>query len=294
MVGSMPENAVFLGSIKMDALLKDEDLKETLGEGLKSQDEETGADVQAFLSGEDYGIDPKSIKDMVFFGTGSAIPGGDDEEETDAGVLVSVKYDKEKVAAALNKQSDSPMTAQPYKEIDVRASADGKNAIGFLAEDLIVVGNMKMVHAVIDVRKGDAKALSGALPAKFNSLGSPMVKLAAVLTPELLSGLGDPSGSALPINTDFLTQISGMSLTMDKSGDTLNFALHLDYPTVDLSKRASDAIGGLVSLFKSGDPEGSANKVLESLKVQAKGNTTEITGKFKSADLKKLNESLPD
>lgn len=290
MVGSVPENAVFLGSLKLDAVLKDADLRAALSESMKSQDEDKGANIQSFLSGEDYGIDPASIKDIVFFGTDDALPGSDDDDN-DAGVLISVKYEKEKVAAALSKNSDSPLMAQPYKEIDVRASADGENAIGFLGEDLIVVGTTKMVHAVIDVRKGEAKALSGSLPAKFQSLGSPMVKLAAVLTPESLSGLGNP---ALPINTDFLTQISGMSLTLDKSGDTLNFAMKLDYPSNETAKRASDGIAGLISLFKSASTDGNAVKMLEGIKVQNNGNITEMTGKFTSAELKSLNESLPD
>ena len=289
MVGSVPENAVFLGALRLDILLKDAELQSTMGQTIKDRNETNGADIQTFLSGkDDYGIDPKGIKDIVFFGTDDVISGGDDKN---AGILVKSRYDKEKVAAALNKKSDSPLSTQPYKGADVRASADGKNAIGFLESDLIVMGSTKMVQAVIDVRKGDTKALSGTLPSKFQSLGSPMIKLAAVLTPDSLKGLGNPEESVLPINTDFLTQLSSMSLSMDKAGDSVTFALNLDYPSNETAKRASDGINGLISLFKSGSNQ---PNVLESIKVRNAGKSTEITGKLKTSELKSLSDSFSD
>lgn len=293
MLSLVPENAQFLGSLRLDELLKDEQLQNTIGQTLKDRSESKGADIQTFLSGkDDYGIDPKSIKDIVFFSTDTGVSG--DNKTEDAAVLVMGKYEKEKLANSFNKESDSPLTEQPYKNIDVRASADGKNAIGFLEDDLIVVGPAKMVHAVIDVRNGDSKPLSGALPAKFQSLGSPMLKLAAVLTPDSLKGLGDAEQSALPVNTDFLTQISGLSLSADKGGDNVTFALSLDYSSNETAKKANDGISGFVSLFKSVSNDPDLIKTLESINVRSSGKSVNISGRVKTSTIQDLNKSFND
>ncbi|MSQ32239.1 MAG: hypothetical protein EXR59_03255 [Dehalococcoidia bacterium] len=293
-LSSIPENAVFLGSLKIDALLKDAKLQSTIGETLKDRGQSNGTDIQSFLGGKaDYGIDPKDIKDVVFFGTADVI-GDTKDENKDAAVFIKGKYDKEKVAAALNTKSETPMTAQPYKDADVRATADGKNAIGFVGDDLIVVGTTKMVHAVIDIRKGDSNPLAGALPLKFQSLGSPMLKLAAVLTPDSLKSLGEPGNSALPIDTDALTQISGISLSLDKTGDSLSFALSMDYPSNETAKKASDGINGLISLFKSASNDPDVSKGLESVNVRNGGKSVEISGKLKTSTLQDLNKNFAD
>ncbi len=78
---------------------------------------------------------------------------------------------------------------------------------------MFVVGTMQPVKDVIDVKKGDAKALSGEVLDTYNKLGDALIKVAMAVPPGMAEGDLGQSASQVLGNLSAFDKVKTVGMT---------------------------------------------------------------------------------
>ena len=158
-------------------------------------------------------------------------------------------------------------------------------ALVFLEGDILVLGSVEAVKAVIDVQEGDRRRVSGAVPDALADLGHGLFSLAVEVPseeiPDLLSDLGEipflgDNGQALSAILGPLQDLEILGLAVAENGQILNLRVNLDFADEDSAASVSKFLEGILTLASGLIPDAEARDLLDSLEVSADGSRLTI------------------
>lgn len=296
----VPEGVTMAGSVHVDRLLNDTDIAALYEAAPKDEgDLLTWQELIAKAKAET-GIDLESITQAVFFGDTSD-DGGADEDRDRFALVARGRFEGAALVSALAKELGATPAKEQYKGYDLVRSGAPEDDMRFvvLSPSTLAWGSAEQVRQVIDVAKGDRKALSGALLDEYRRLGDPLVKMAMAAPPDLpqafaegmMEGGGVPEG--LPVDVEALSGLTMIAFAFDKRGQDLALDATLVMKTESAATALSDTLGGMAQLFRGLLDDERLRDELRRVTVTATGPAVTIAYKTTVPAWRSLMEDPP-
>ena len=225
------------------------------------------------------GIDFRQVSRLVFFGDVSR-----DDEFT--GLILKGTFNEAAILEVLARLAGKPSTSV-YKSRRVYGpdgDTDGLS-LGFLEGDILVLGTIEAVRAVIDVQEGDRGRVSGAVPDALDDLGRGLLSLAVEVPsedlPDQLSDLGDipffgDSSQGLSAILEPLQDLEILGLALAQNGQILILRVNLDFASEDSASSVGNVLNGILTLASGLIPDAEVRDLLENLEVSSDGSRLTI------------------
>jgi hypothetical protein len=263
-IGLVPKNANVVGHVDLSKILPDNDLTGIYDKVPKdSSYPQTFDDALAKLK-EEYNIDLKNFKEGVFFGDIS----GSKEQGNYFGVIIEGTFNKSDLIAAIQSAAGTELSTIKYKDYEIHTDELQESAIAFLSDNMLVIGAMEPVKDVIDVKKGDAKAVSGEVLDNYNKLGYALIKVAVAVPSGVAEGQLGESASQVLGDLSAFDKVKSVGMTLSKNNESVALDVKLCCADSDSAQSIEQSINGLIifaEFLTSMSENQQQNQVLDTL-----------------------------
>ena len=150
----VPAGSNLIAQVQVAEILKDGDVA-ALFEAVPNEDEEPQTfDELLSLAFEESGIDFREFSDAVLFGDIS-------RDEDYFAVIARGRFEEDQLVEAIERIGETPLTATEYKGRRVHSDQVDEDGLSLsvLGSDVLVLGAVDAVRAVVDVQEGIEAAL---------------------------------------------------------------------------------------------------------------------------------------
>ena len=252
-----------------------------------SDDQQSFEDMMDLALGET-GVDIRKFETAILFGDVS-------QEDEFVGALAKGNFEQATLLAAIENHGEMTLVSEVYKDqkIHVGGTQDTTFALGFLSDQVLLIGTVPAVKAVIDVQVGDRPPVSGKVVRSFEALGDPLFKLALVVPPEALAKLEDEMGGGfVPIAFEAVQDLDVVTLVVDRPGADLKIEARLSFTNPDSAAEIGNTIVGLLALVKLTVTDEQTQELLQKLEIAVEDGTINIRFQAPLADLKEVASGL--
>ena len=243
----IPGQANFIAKVRVAEILRDLDLGSFYDRAPKSSDDPESFDDLLDLALGETGVDIRAFETAILFGDLS-------REDEFVGALARGRFEQVTLLAALENSGKVRLVSEVYKgqEIHVGDAEDQTLALGFLSDEVLLIGTVPAVQAVIDVHVGDSQPASGKVVDSLEGLGDPLFKMAMAVPPEAMAKLEDETGdnAFVPIAFEALQDLDLVTLVVDRPGLDLKIEAQLSFTNPDSATEIGDALIGFRALAK--------------------------------------------
>ena len=291
----VPVGSNLIAQVQVAEILKDVDFAALYEAAPKEDEEPQTFDELLSLAFEESGIDFREFSDAVLFGDIS-------RDEDYFAIIARGRFEEDQLLEAIERIGETPLTATEYKGRRIHSDQVDEDGLSLsvLGSDVLVLGAVDAVRAVIDVQEGDRDRASGKVYDTFIAMGDVLVRLtlevppelsqeleqASEIIPELGGGLGE-----LPISLEAFKDLDAIGLVLDKDGETIKVEAQLSFTSEDSAADAGNVIDGLLKLARGLSPDEETKSLLDRVQVEATG--TNLTILFE-ASVSDLEELVPD
>jgi hypothetical protein len=286
----VPSDANVVAEIMVADILKDPDLVKLYNAVPKGSDTPQTFEELLASSVVETGLDVRTIRTAVVFSDSSS-------PEDYTGAVLKGRFDAEELLAALGKTSPGATeTRYKNRQVYLDRAGDSSQAFALLSKELLVAGTLPAVQRVIDVHTGDQAPLSGRVWDTFQSLGTPLFRLAAEVPSGALSGspasLGAVPGlGAMPLGAEALDSLEIVGVAVDKTGQNLKLRAQLHFRDASSADRVEGLLSGGLSLLRGLTPDPQVRDVLDQVQVKVSGARLDILLQASVSDLQALAAS---
>jgi hypothetical protein len=260
----VPKNANVVGHVDLSKILQDKDLTGIYDQVPKDPSyPQTFDDALAKLKDE-YNIDLKSLQEGIFFADIS----GSADQGNYSGVIIEGTFNKSDLIAAIQSAAGTELSTIKYKDYEIYTDELQESAIAFLSDNMLVIGAMEPVKDVIDVKKGDAKALSGEVLDTYNKLGDALIKVAVAVPSGVAEGQLGESASQILGDLSAFDKVKSVGMTLSKNNKSVALNVKLCCADSDSAQSIEQSINGLITFaqFLTGMSENQQqNQALDTL-----------------------------
>ena len=285
----IPEQANFIAKVKVGEILRDLDLYSIYDRAPKGSDDPPSFKDLLDLALGETGVDIREFETAIIFGDVS-------REDEFVGAMAKGRFEQARLLAALEEHGDIKLVSEVYKgqEIYVGDTDGLASALGFLSEEVLLIGTVPAVQAVIDVRVGDRPPASGKLFDSYAALGDPLFKMALVVPPEALAKLEEEMGGGgfVPIAFEAVRDLEVMTLVVDRPGVDLKIEAQLRFINPDSAAEIGNTLIGFLALAKGFSPDEQTRELLEKLEIGVEAGTINIRFQAPLADLMEVASEL--
>jgi hypothetical protein len=263
-IGLVPKKANMVGQVSLSKILQDNDLWGIYNNNYKYAPQ-TFDDARTIFE-DDFNMDLKSFQQGIVFADVSQPSDG----STYWGVIVEGTFNKNDLIKAIRSWPISWRTIK-YKDYDIYTYEPYKaedNVFAFLSDNMLVIGTMQPVKDVIDVKKGDAKALSGELLDTYNKLGNALIKVAMAVPPNVGEGKLGESATRYLGDLSAFDKVKSVGMTLSKNDKSVALDVKLCCTDSDSAQSIEQTINGLITFaqFLTGMSENQQqNQALDTL-----------------------------
>jgi len=239
----VPNKANLVGLIEITGILQDKNLTgiyDTIPKGTSYP--QSFYDALSKLKDE-YNIDLMGFQEGLFFAEVS----GSEDQGNYSGVIVEGTYNKSDLIAAIQSAAGTELSTINYKDYEIYADELQESAIAFLSENMLVIGAIEPVKDVIDVKKGDAKALGGEVLDSYNKLGDALIKVAVAVPPGVTEGQLGESASQYLGDLSAFDNVESVGMTVSKNDRSVTIDLKLCCVDNDSAQSIEQTIDGLIT-----------------------------------------------
>ena len=286
----IPQQANFIAKVQVGQILRDLDLASFYEGAPKGSDDPQGFEDLLDLALGESGVDFRELETAIIFGDVS-------QEDEFFGAMAKGRFEQAKLLAALAEYGEMELVPEFYKgqEIHIGLTEDQTLALGFLSDEVLLIGTVPAVRAVIDVKVGDSQPASGKVVRSYEALGDPLFKMALAVPPEALAQLEDEMGDGfIPIAFEAAQDLDLVTLVVDRLGADLIIKAQLGFTNPDSAAEIGNAIIGLLALAKLFVPDEEAQELLLKLEIAVEDSTINIRFQAPLADLKEVASGLGD
>ncbi len=253
-IGLVPAKANMVGQADLSRILQDDDLWRIYYNSVNEHDKtapRTFEDARAYFN-EEVNLDLKDLQQGVAFADVSQ----PDEAVVYWGAIVKGAFNKDNLIEAILSQDSGSWRIIKYKGYEIYTyQVEGKNepkdnVFSFLSANLFVVGTMQPVKDVIDVKEGDAKALSGEVLDTYNKLSDALIKVAVAVPAGMAEGDLGQSASEVLGDLSAFDKVESVGMTLSKNNESVALDMKLCCADSDSAQSIEQSINGMITLVK--------------------------------------------
>ena len=289
----VPASASLIAKFQVAKALEDVDF-EALFEAIPKDDgdPQTLDELLGQITGKT-GIDVSQFSSAVLFGDVSEIG-------EDLGLVAAGSFDEDALVAAIEKEGEASLTETEYKGHRIHVDEDEDLALSVLGSDTLVLGTPSAVRSVINVRVGDGDGATGRVYDVFADMGDVLFRLAVQVPPEAsrqldeASPFGDLPFGDFPLDLGVFRDIEIVGATFDKGGEAFTAIAQVDFTSESSASAASDAVDGLLKLWRGLSSDEELRDLLEKVEVSVDKKRVTVRLEVGVSDLEELIDSLED
>ncbi len=297
LIGLVPQKANVVGKIDLKSIMEDKDLTDLYDEAEKDSDQpQTFKDALAQLKDE-YDIDLKSFHEGVVF---MDVSESSDEVEY-FGFIIQGTFDKDDLIAAIQSGTETELTKINYKDYDLYYDEAEDMELAFLTDNVFAIGTMQTVKDVIDVKQGDAEALSGDMLDTYNKLGDGLIKVAMAMPRNMMDRELGESESQFPGDLSAFDDIESIGMVLSKDNELVALNTKLCCADIDSANIIEDSISILISymgliIAMSDKPEENQalSSLLDKIDVAKSGSCVDVGLEIALSDIEGLVKDFKD
>ena len=244
-IGLVPKKANLVGQVDLSKILQDKDLTGIYDKVPKNSSYPQTFDDALTQLKDQYNIDLNNFQEGLFFADVS----GSTDQGNYTGVIVEGTFNKSDLIAAIQSAADVQLSTIKYKDYEIYTDELEETAIAFLGNTTFVIGEMQPVKDVIDVKKGDAAALSGEVLDTYNKLGGALIKVAMAVPPGVAEGDLGQSASQVLGNLSAFDKVKTVGMTLSKGNSSVALNVKLCCADSDSAQSIEDSINGLIGFM---------------------------------------------
>ncbi len=195
---------------------------------------------------DEYNIDLMGFQEGLFFAEVS----GSGDQGNYSGVIIEGTFNESDLISAIQSVSGTELSTITYKDYKIYTDELQESAIAFLNANTLVIGEMQPVKDVIDVKVGDAEALSGEVLDTYNQLGNALIKLAIAVPPGVAEGQLGQSASQLLGNLSAFDNVKTVGVTLSTNDSSVVLNLRLCCADSDSAQSIEQTFNGLITSAK--------------------------------------------
>ncbi len=242
----VPEGVTILGQVQVGKVLADQDLRNAYNQWKKEPDQPQTVDDALKMVVEKTGLDINTFSQALLFGDTNNIS----SSASYAAFIIEGTFDAAKFISSMEAKSSEKFTTASYKGYKLYTNQDQKFAVTFLSNKILLFGTPKAVQDIIDVRKGDRKAVSGAILDTYNKLGNAMCRFAVIMPESARKSMAEQSVPGSPISTKTFANMDVLGLALDKQLAAVTVKIDSHFIDTTSAQDARDTLIGAVFLFK--------------------------------------------
>src|SRR4030043_556977 len=251
-VSLVPEGANLLGQIDLNKILTDEEITELYDKASKEPNDPQNFEEALDKLKDEYNIDLMEFSTITFFSNTSEFEGEDSIDNI--ALIVEGTFDKGDLLDAIEdiaEKAGVELEPYDYKGYDVYTVEDEGCAIVFLSDNMLAFGLQVWIEDVIDVAKGDGKALSGVVLDTYNDLDEALLKVAVgtVSSGEADGKLPEEVGKLLGDLSAF-ENMKTVGITLGRENRSLALDMKLCAADSDSAEAIEQATEGMLTFFK--------------------------------------------
>jgi hypothetical protein len=244
-IGLVPKKANMVGQADLSKILQDKDLTGIYDKVPKNATYPQTFDDALTKLKDQYNIDLNSFQEGVLFADVSQSM----EQGNYSGAIVKGTFNKNDLIAAIQSGSDTVWSTIKYKDYDIYTDEAQETAFAFLSDNMFVMGTMQPVKDVIDVKKGDAKALNGEVLDTYNKLGDALIRVAVAVPAGMAEGNLGQSASQVLGNLSAFDKVKTVGMTVSKNDESVALNVKLCCADSDSAQSIEDSINGLIGFM---------------------------------------------
>ena len=286
----IPQQANFIAKVRVGEILRDLDFYSFYDRAPKGSGDPPSLEDLLDLALGETGVDLREFESAIIFGDVS-------REDEFVGAMAKGRFEQATLLAALEEHGEIKLVSKVYKgqEIHVGDTGGRPLALGFLSDQVLLIGTVPAVQAVIDVRVGDQPPASGKVVDRLERLGDPLFKMALAVPPEALAKLQEEMGDGagfMPIAFEAVRDLEVVTLVVDRPGADLKIEAQLNFTNLDSAAEIGNTLIGFLALAKGFSPDVQTQELLQKLEIAVEGGTINIRFQAPLADLKEVASGL--
>jgi hypothetical protein len=247
----VPKNANVVGHVDLSKILQDNDLTGIYDKVPKDSSYPQTFDDALSEAKDKLGIDPRDFDEIVLFSDTSEATGED--STANFALIVKGTFNKSDLLNAIEtaaEEAEVQLDTTDYKGYEIYTVADEESAFVFLSNTMLAFGPTEWVKDVVDVEKGDAKALSGELLDTYNKLSDALIKVAVAVPPNVGEGKLGESASQYLGDLSAFDKVESVGMTLSKNNESVALDVKLCCADSDSAQSIEQSIDGLITLVK--------------------------------------------
>lgn len=244
-IGLVPEKVNMVTQADLGSILQDNNLTGMYDKFPKDASyPQTFSDAVNELK-DKYNIDLKIFQEGVLFADVST--SGDSGDYS--GAIVEGTFNQNDLIAAIQSESETEWTTITYKNYTIYSNEVEDTAFAFVTDNIFVIGTMQPVKDVIDVKKGDASALSGEVLDTYDNLGDALIRVAMAVPPGVTEGEFGQSASEVLGNISAFDKVKTVAITVSKNDQSVALNIKLCCADSESAQSIEDSINGLIGFM---------------------------------------------
>ena len=270
----VPQGTNLILQVQVDELLLDADVA-VLYEALpRDEEDDRPATLQGLLDlGEmESGLDFRAFTSVLLFGNISY-------SGQEFGLIAQGTFQEQDFLGAVERATGKEFTSTEYRGHQVYRFEDDQDAgeLVFLDDEMLLFGSEGTARRVIDIWEGDDDPASGHLIDTFQSLKSPILKLAFQPTAEVLRSVEFiPIPTGFSVNLSSLKELRVVAITVDKKEADFTAQASLEFASEESASSFGDTVDGAVKLGRGLLTDETAVELLNKVEVTLEGVTVTV------------------
>lgn len=296
---SVPAESDTLAFVDLGAMLDDDTLRgvvntyyEELNASSPYYSGPTSVDTIVSQAENESGLSASQFETMTLFSKASKQADASSDEFN--GFIVTSALSKSDLETALTNQSGTPFSTETYKETTLWVPEEtgigtAADVIGWLGDGTFVSGTESAVKAAVDVRAGDADAVSGDLRETFETTRDGYAKF-AMNVPQQQVDPGQYGNSQYDLES--LNSVQTVSGALYVESSDIGLATHLVTNSSSDASDVGNVAQGVVSLYSGLMTDETAKATFDEIEVTTEGSTVTISYENAASDIEDAIEAL--
>jgi len=284
----VPQDANFVANVQLSKILSDQDFRNAYEQAKKSPDQPQTFDAALNKVVEESGIDLRDFSEGLIFGDVTKLKQADY-----IGVIVEGSFNEATFIGNIEARAKEKFTTSDYKGYKVYTSDDGKMALAFLNDQMLLLGSPRAVNHVIDVSKGERSRLSGQLLDTYNGLGDGLIKAAFRIPESARRGMTEETDD-FPFSLKPFADTDLVGFALNKEAKVVTLRIDAHFVSSTSAQDAKDTLSGVITLLKGMSKEAEVKELLGAIQVTVSDSSLSVNLKTTLSQLEKLTESFQE
>jgi hypothetical protein len=285
----VPQDANFVANVQLSQIINDQDFKNAYDQAKKPLDQPQTLDEALDKVVQESGIDLRDFSEGLIFGDVTNLERGDY-----IGVIVEGSFNEATFVGNIEARAKEKFTTSDYKGYKVYTGDNGKVALVFLSDRMLLLGSPRAVNDVIDASKGERSRLSGQVLETYDGLGAGLIKAAFKIPESARRGLGEKPAVGLPFSLKPFADTDLVGFALSKEAEAITLRIDAHFVSTTSAQDAKDTVSGAISLLKGMSQEPEVKELLGAIQVTVSESSLSIALKTTLSQLEKLTESFQE